>query len=79
MASFNSPDNNSIVDDSTPLPAILNHETPVRFLSSTTMPVLMEYLLIQLLFMQQFVVRIMRVKIIFRYIILPMLECTTRK
>ena len=30
MASFNSPDNNSILDDSTPLPAILNHETPVR-------------------------------------------------
>ena len=30
MASFNSPDNNSILDDSTPIPAILNHETPVR-------------------------------------------------
>ena len=30
MASFNSPDNSSILDDSTPLPAILNHETPVR-------------------------------------------------
>ena len=30
MSSFNSPDNNSILDDSTPLPAILNHETPVR-------------------------------------------------
>ena len=30
MASFNSPDNNSILNDSTPLPAILNHETPVR-------------------------------------------------
>ena len=30
MASFNSPDDNSIFDDSTPLPAILNHETPVR-------------------------------------------------
>ena len=78
MASYNSPDNNSILDDSTPLPAILNHETSVR-LNIPTMPVLMEYLLIQSLFMQQFVVRIMRVKIIFRYIILPMLECTTRK
>ena len=53
MASFNSPDNNSILDDSTPLPAILNHETPVRL--NIPMPVLMEYLLIQLLFMQQFV------------------------
>ena len=30
MASFNSPENNSILDNSTPLPAILNHETPVR-------------------------------------------------
>ena len=30
MANFNSPDNNSILDDSSPLPAILNHETPVR-------------------------------------------------
>ena len=30
MASFNSPDNNSIFDDSTPLPAILSHDTPVR-------------------------------------------------
>ena len=30
MASFNSPDINSILDDSTPLPAILNHETSVR-------------------------------------------------
>ena len=29
-ASYNSPDINSILDDSTPLPAILNHETPVR-------------------------------------------------
>ena len=31
MASCNSADNNSILDDSSPLPAILNHETPVRF------------------------------------------------
>ena len=31
MASFNSLENNSIIDVSTPLPAILNHETPVRF------------------------------------------------
>ena len=30
MAGFNSPDNNSISNDTTPLPAILNHETPVR-------------------------------------------------
>ena len=30
MASFNSPDNSSILYDSTPLPAILNHETPIR-------------------------------------------------
>ena len=30
MASYNSPDNNSILNDSTPLPAILNHETSVR-------------------------------------------------
>ena len=81
MASFNSPDNNSILDDSTPFPAILNHETPVRL----NIPIehnyarVDEYLLIQLLFLQQFVVRIMRVKIIFKYIILPMLECTIRK
>ena len=30
MACFHSPDNNSLLNDSTPLPAILNHETPVR-------------------------------------------------
>ena len=30
MASFNSPVSSSILDNSTPLPAILNHETPVR-------------------------------------------------
>ena len=30
IASFDSPDNNSILDDSTPLPAILNHENSVR-------------------------------------------------
>ena len=30
MASSNSPDNNSLLNDSTPLPAISNHETPVR-------------------------------------------------
>ena len=30
MASFNSPDNTSILDNNTPLPAVLNHETPVR-------------------------------------------------
>ena len=30
MASLNSPDNNSILDNNTPLPAILNHETPAR-------------------------------------------------
>ena len=30
MASFDSPDNNSILDDSTPLPAIINHEIPLR-------------------------------------------------
>ena len=30
MASFNSPDNSFILDNSTPLPVVLNHETPVR-------------------------------------------------
>ena len=74
MASFNSPDSSSILDINTPLPAVLNHETPVRL----NIPIednytlLMEYLLIQFLF-------IMKVRIIFKYIILPMLECTIKK
>ena len=44
--SFNSPDNSSILDNSTSLPAVLNHETPVRLNIPicTTMPVLMKYL-----------------------------------
>ena len=39
MASFNSPDNSSILDSSTPLPAVLNHETPVRLNISIPIPI----------------------------------------
>ena len=81
MASFNSPDSSSILDNNTSLPAVLNHETPVilNITIEHNYTLLMEYLLIQLLFMLQSVVRIMKVRIIFKYIILPMLECTIKK
>ena len=72
----NSPENNSILDVSAPLPAIWNHETPVRL--NIPMRGLMEYLFIQLLLVQQLVERIMRAIQIFKYIILLILEYTTR-
>ena len=69
------PENNSILDIRTPLPEIMRL---LLFLLNMTMRVSMEYLLIQLLFMQQFVERIMRAIQIFEYLILLVLECTTR-
>ena len=65
------PENNSILDIRTPLPEIMRL---LLFLLNMTMRVSMEYLLLQLHFMQQFVERIMRAI----QNILLMLECTTR-
>ena len=95
MSSFNSSDNNSIIDVSTPLPAILNHETSGRLNTPTQHNYTcveevflvhffclnswkIKWILIQLLFMHQFVERVMKAIQTFNYIILLMLECITK-
>ena len=81
MASFSSPNNNSTLDDSTPLPAILNHETPVRL----NISIEHNYARIDGVFIDTIVLHATirgknyESKIIFRYIILPMFECTTKR
>ena len=69
-----------MLDDSTPLPAILNHETPVRL----NIPTEHNYARVDGVFIDTIALHATicgknhEVKLIFRYIILPMLECTTR-